>query len=1195
MPKIVTKRLSFFWSAPLLCLLLSSAGWGQNFRGTITGSVTDQSGAVVPNAEVTLTSVGTGVVTNKTTGAVGLYTFPDLSVGVYNLKVAAKGFRDYIQNGISIDISQTVTVNVKLEIGPAVQSINVTANASPLNYENGERKGTVPGAMVEDLPLLFSGTLRSVAAFVTIEPGITTSSSNSPYDARINGGMVSGDEAVLDGISMQEGAQNQNGMVAIYNDYPITPDTISEVSVLTSNYAPQYGNTTGGVITAVTKSGTSKFHGTLYDNFRNSVLNARSYGQAQRSLDIENDWGFTIGGPIKWPKWPATNRKAFFFLGFDDLYARGGLQRPFFSLPTMQERQGDFSDWKDTAGNLIPIYDPATTQANPSYNSGLPVGPNNLPYIRQQFMGCDGHTPNVICPSDPRLVNSYSQGWTKYLPATNLPGVFNNWIPPSANVPSGSTVYNSLSTFKADWYITQRDHVSFTTYQQRGPSAYFTEFPAQIDWNTIYPAPSPWPADPMYRLNWDHTFSPTLVSTLNYGLTKYNGSAYMTDDAYVNDVPKIPGVASHNEPSMLEFQDYQTMGGNGAYKIDKFSNIVNELVTWVHGKHTFKFGGEMRWNDLNYNDQDQNRSGTFYFSRLNTGLSGINSGNDWASFLLGQVDNANCDFPTVGSMYARGTHESLNAGDTWKVTPKLSLDYGVRYDVVPPNVDKFNKLSVFDPNMVNPDAGNRLGALAFAGNYAGPASLGRRAPEYTWYGGVAPRLGFAYSVNPKTVVRGGYGIFYMQEFYPGWAAGSNFDGFNATPTFSSSQGGITAAFLLQDGFPQNFPHPPFINAGFDNGTAGPLYRPFNSNRLPNTQQWNLTVERQFTTDFSVDAAYVGNKGTRLPSQTDPLNTLNPSLLSMGPALYDQFTPGMTSLDGVSIPYAGWVQQMTACAPTVAQALLPYPQYCGGLTGLTENAGNSTYHSFQLEVEKRVSHGWWFLGAYTASKEITDANWVQSIGSPSGISPFQRERNKSLATTDVPQVLNLTLVYNLPFGQGQRFVNKGGVANKLIGGWEFETIFRTSSGVPYDIGDSNCNVPAQFRAGCIPAVIGNPWAQSKGNFNLSMPLLNASAFQNSGPQGFQFDLGSGSPVSNLRGFPFRNQDIALLKNTNITEGLKVQFRAQFFNTWNWHSFSCSAQCLGGSGIITDLGNPNFGMWDGEVTSPRNIQFVMKLIF
>jgi hypothetical protein len=255
---------------------------------------------------------------------------------------------------------------------------------------------------------------------------------------------------------------------------------------------------------------------------------------------------------------------------------------------------------------------------------------------------------------------------------------------------------------------------------------------------------------------------------------------------------------------------------------------------------------------------------------------------------------------------------------------------GLRWDVFTPSVEANNQTSFFDPTGANPGAGGRPGRLAFAGTKWGAASYGSDAPEKTYYKAFGPRVGLAYALTPETVVRAGYGIFYEQAYYPGWNGGIATDGFNETVTFNSTLGGIQPAFLLQNGLPQNFTQPPFIDSSFLNGQNAPNYRPVDANRRPYTQQWNFTIERQVGKNVRVTAAYIGNKGTRLLSQVSAINALNPSLLSMGNRLNDQFAPGQTTLDGVSIPYAGWVQQMTGCAPTVAQALLPYPQYCGNI-------------------------------------------------------------------------------------------------------------------------------------------------------------------------------------------------------------------------------------------------------------------------
>src|SRR5439155_2773311 len=330
--------------------------------------------------------------------------------------------------------------------------------------------------------------------------------------------------------------------------------------------------------------------------------------------------------------------------------------------------------------------------------------------------------------------------------------------------------------------------------------------------------------------------------------------------------------------------------------------------------------------------------------------------------------------------------------------------------------------------------------------------FGRRHPETIWYHAFSPRLGVAYSLSPKTVVRTGYGVFYNQAFYPGWNSGIGQDGFNFTPSFSSTNGGLNPAFVLAQGLPQNFQRPPFIDSAFLNGQSGPTYRPFDANRLTYAQQWNLTVDHQFSNNFYIRAAYVANKGNRLPSNTVPLNALNPSYLSMGQQLYDEFAPGDTEVDGVPVPYAGWVEQMQNCAPSVAQALRPFPQYCGSLYGVNENSGKSFYNSFQFKAEHRMSNGLWFLGSYTLSKLLTSADYVQSVsltGGPEGvISPFERQRNKALSLDDVPQILQVSFMYELPVGKGKRFLNIGGPADKLLGGWQVVSLFRVSSGVPF---------------------------------------------------------------------------------------------------------------------------------------------------
>ena len=322
---------------------------------------------------------------------------------------------------------------------------------------------------------------------------------------------------------------------------------------------------------------------------------------------------------------------------------------------------------------------------------------------------------------------------------------------------------------------------------------------------------------------------------------------------------------------------------------------------------------------------------------------------------------------------------------------------------------------------------------------------------------------------------------------------------------------------------------------------------------------------------------------------------------MGQQLYHEFAPGDTELDGVRVPYQGWVDQMQNCAPSVAQALRPFPQYCGGLFGENENAGKSFYNSFQVKAEHRVSKGLWFLGSYTLSKLLATADSVQSVAmvwsrAEGAISPYERQRNKSLSVDDVPQILQLSLMYDLPVGKGKRFVNVSGPVDKVLGGWQLVSLFRVSSGVAFFFLSSFCNVPDAFTAACIPAILAGakPYLQSVNSYNPDKgPLFNSAAFED--PNSFNSYWGRGARISNLRGPGYRNHDLSLIKNTRVTEKVGLQFRAEFFNAWNWHSLNCTTRCFGATGFDTDVSSPTFGQWNGNVSTPRNIQFAMKILF
>jgi len=1161
-------------------------------RAQISGRILDSSSAVIIGAKVTVTDVETGIKRTATSNEDGYYVVPLLQEGSYRILVEMQGFKPVDRSGIKLNIDQAARIDFMLDIGEVTQVVAVEQNASPLNFDTAEVKGVISPETLRELPLLVGGITRSAVGFVKLLPGVTEAGGpdGNQFNVHINGGMTMGDEAVLDGISSSDGALGQSGILLQVTGHPWSPEAISEISILTSNYEPQYGATTSSVTTAVTKSGTNELHGSLYEFHRNTVLNARQYSKSPgaRPKDIENEFGGTISGPIKipWLSWTGR-RRTYGFFNYTGFTLRGGVTAPTVSIPSLKQRAGDFTDWMDAFGNLIPVYDPATTRRDAA--SGH--------LVRDQFMGCDGRTPNVICPSDVRLQNSLAKHWFRYLPQPTNSDPLNNYVLP---VPLTSTVNGDtrLWDMRIDHLVGDHERVFFTWhYYASKANERESVLPKEISSNS-YRKPN---TNTLLRASWDHTFNSNLLNSLNFGYNNILTKSVCVDEEQANALPRISGVASHEFPSNIRLEGFAAMGCNAGLNQDRPSFITNNLLSWVKNKHILKFGAEYRNQQVN-NENYGGESGTFNFSRANTGILGVNSGNAVASFLLGAVSSANMTLRTAGSQYARQPYFAVHVGDTWKVLSKLSLNFGVRWDLAFPVTEKHNVLSFFNPQGVNPAAAGRLGNLAFAGNNWAEASYGRPHPESLFKKALAPRVGFAWTVGPSTVIRAGYGVFFTQLYYTSWSGGigGGLDGFNASPSVSSTDGGITPAFFLQNGFPAvpESERPPFIHSSFRTGQSIGLYRGVEHGRPPYAQQWNLTVERQLTKDAYFTAAYVANKGTRLISGVAAVNALDPQYLSLGSKLYDNFSPGQAVLNGVPAPYPGWAGQMTGCAPSVAQALLPYPHYCNDFSSINENAGSSTFHSFQTKLEKRFSGGFWFLGSYTLSKLISNSDDVQRIdaGAAFAFSPFERRRNKSLSSGDVPHSFSGTFVYELPVGRGKRFFSDAKLSDKIIGGWQLTSIFTASSGIPFIFRSSQCNVPAQLRAECVPSIIhgANPFAQEPGrSFDPTKSLFDVAAFES--VNGFNFYAGQGARVSNLRGFPYYGHQVALIKETKVAEKVALQIRGEFFNVWNWHRFVNGGTWGTRRAFDEDLSSPNFGKWTGAISQPRNIQVGAKLMF
>ena len=1173
-----------------VCGLMSAVfAFAQSQNASLDGQVTDKSGAVVPQATVTVSSAERQLPYTIQTDNEGRFAFPNLPPGVYDLNVAAKGFRTYVQHSLQLLVSQHASIPVGLDVGDASTMVEVSAQAAQLNYDNATQQEGVPPQIIKELPLLVSaGTPPNAVQFVSFLPGVNTGSSPQAFNARINGGLKMGDEALMDGVSMQEGTMSQSGMVAFF-DFPTTPDMVSEVQVLTSSYEPQYGMTTGGEIIVSTRSGSDQFHGSGFEYFRNKDLNALQFTNQRSAGDIrpkdnENEFGFSIGGPVKLKFIPfiwGAKHKTYFFHDEEYLRSLGGTTRPVVTIPSTQERTGNFSDLG------IPIYDPKTESIVNGVINRTPYANNQIPVSEQ--------SPLALL-------------WMKYLPTPTSGGATSNYLENPVSDGILSNVNHFL--YKIDHYWGDKDHFFATIWRQQTQPNEQCALPVQLCTSS--------PADPedawVSRFNWDHMFSPTLLSHFAYGYVNRNegyGSVSGQDPA---TLPHIPNAVAYNASPSAGFSGNaisnfaswgNTQGLGPLNKSTRPSHIANELMTYVHGAHTIKFGGEYRHLQQVFRNNN-GQSGALGFASGSTALPGVASGSAFASLLIGAADSGTLQVYNVSKYGAEQIAYSLHVGDTWKVSDRLTLNLGLRWDRFSPAFETGNKMAFFS-FAPNPGAGNLPGSLAYSGSNWGSASAGVKYPEKVFNGAFAPRIGFAYKVDEKTVVRAGYGVFYTQAFYPGWGGGMSLDGFNPKLSFGSSLAGYEPSFYIDNGFPA-YSKASNISSTADNGTSGPNYRPTYGNHLSYAQQWNLTVERKIGNSAVASVAYVANKGTHLPSQMQPLNVLNPSLLSTFTAaqLNSVFSPGQTSLNGVSAPYSNWVSTLNnagTCKPTVAQALMPYPQFCGALFGQNENEGVSHYNSFQTKIEKQFSSGIYLGANYTYSRLTTNASsTTQSTAGYGGIggviNPYQGSRNMSLSPDDVTHTFSLLAVYDLPFGPTQHFM-KSGVLAQVLGGWSVSSSIKLTSGEPlYFRNSSVCGLPGQFQAACIPAITnpGSVLTQSWGSMNVNAPAYSASAFESASLFANGTYLGTGPRVSSVRGSPYRDTNLALAKKFSIKEKLTLEVRGEAFNVFNNHYFTCDGQAFGDCvPFNNDPSNSKFGTWNGNVSAPRNVQLVGRITF
>ena len=1162
--KILVCSLAFF-------LLFSAVALqAQTTNGGIQGTVTDPSGAPVGGTNVTGRNLDTGLSVATVSSDAGLYSLANLPPGRYSVTVAGPNMKNYVREGVTVQTGSTVSLDIQMQLGGVTENVTVSADASQLETATSDIGATVQQVLVENLPLEVSGTVRNPVQFITLIPGFVGNvgndpGSNSTDDFKVDGGQENSTDVLVDGVSISLVSPNTQW------NKGISTEGVQEFKVLQSNFSPEYGESGDGIVSLTIKSGTNDFHGSVYDFYRNRALDANSWvnntSEVGKSVNTQNDFGATFGGPVRIPHLYNGKDKTFFFFDYEGFRFRTG-NNNFQTFPTEAFKSGDFS-------SLLPstqLYDPVTHQ---------PI-------------------PGNILSNDPNFTPSKVVSNILALLPKTTGASQNNVLDTTV-----STTTANLFDLKIDEIISEKHRISggfdYDNTNTGGQSNLGPLFGSTTPQNTRYA-----------RISDNYIFTPSIVNQFLFGFSRrFRGE--LSDSIGQNYPSKIglTGVQSTTFPCVkftaAPFQDILNNCGDSQFADNVFQ--VNDSVSWVKGKHNMKFGGEVRMLQFNVRRLTQ-ASGEFDFNAQETSLNGV-GGDPLASALFGLVNTSTLNYGAFSGV--RYKDFSIYAQDTYKLSRRLTLNYGLRYDIDLPASEAFNRFSAVDPTLPNPGAGNIPGAYTYFGT--GPGRNGQTRPQDIYTKAFGPRVGFAYSINDKTVIRGGYGIFY-EPLKEGSFADQDGLGFFNKQTISPTNGG---PIQIDNGVTRIFPlSGPFTPDG-QNGSNGVILVPANSGRPADVQTWNLDVQRQITSNLMVSIAYVGSKGTHLPALNIIPNQVNPSFLALGNDLNMQATclalgtcPAAVAA-GVTLPYAGFTGQIN-------QALRPFPQY--GDFNQEDNSftpdrtGNSTYHAMQLQANKRLAEGLSFLVSYTVSKNLTDADSsgpgvAGFIGTNEfiGQNSYNRSAEKAVSELDTPQSLVASFFYELPVGRGKRFMNQGGVSDRVLGGWYASTILNYHSGLPTEVyGPCNGTAGDVLFAGChftgsarVNVIPGLP-ETNKSNFNpMTTPFWNPAAFAEPAPLTFGNEPRS---LSAARGFGGRNEDFTLGKKTRLFgEKAVIDFRAEFFNIFNRHIYQANSGGPQLNNPFIPFGAPgcnqpgqHFACGFGAITSasgPRTVQFALKI--
>jgi hypothetical protein len=1189
--------------------------FGQNVYGKISGTVSDSSGAAIGGCTVTLTNLDTNTKNQITSEASGSYSFPNVSPGRYKIQAEKDGFKNFVREPIVVEIESGLKVDIALAVGAATETIEVTGQTPLLQPETNSLGQVIEQRTVTEMPL--NG--RNPIALTAMVPGVVpqgqpsagNSSTGNPVganpfalgDFQIGGGMAGQSQILIDGVPTNGAYLNVVTVIP-------TQDAIQEFKVQTNNLGPEYGRFAGGVINLTTRSGTNQFHGSFYEFIRNKVLNANDFFDNRNGIArppfTQNQFGVNGGGPI-------VRDKLFFFGSYEGFRLRKG--NPFQTfVPTDAERSGDFSEVGSSGkSSAFTIYDPTTSGV-----AGNPACNGSNAACRTAFTG------NII-PAN--RIDPTAQALLSYFPKPT-PGLENNTVGNFADSYSSGGDVNQYNG-RIDYSLSQKQKI-FGRYTY----SHILSLPDNPFSKVCTDRCTETTTAHQVSLGDTIVFSAKSILDLHFGYTRYvylrtplsegidlsqfgpNWKALTSQMTYTH-IPQVC-VSEANADNRWGGGWCAQGTGSGIGAFDdtySFDPSFSEII----GKHTLKIGFEYRILRNNYY-QSNDPAGLLQVDASATAANPQNphngtvgkdlamGGNGFASFLLGygssvNTSGGNNNVTEPAKTADQNLYTAIYAGDTYNVTRKITLNLGVRVDLQGDWTERFNRIVALNPNEASPLLKMSESVAGAFPNLKGGIDLvssnrhsGRTA--FPSWNHVSPRIGVSYQLDQNTVIRSGYGMFYLPVDVRWDDAPHNlFINSFSTPWLAVQSDGVTPKATLSNPFPTGITPPFGRNQALIDVQGNGIGASTTNNQAPYVQQWNFDVQRQFRGNLLLDVAYAGSKGTHLPMHTQDLDQLPAQSLPKD----SQDVANLTAL--VANPFAG---NCTGCAGPVqsggvgtnvtvkaAQLLLPYPQFDDLSMDEPDNR-DSSYHSMQLKVQERFSAGAQLLASYTISKFIdntnSEINWLEAAAPSWGdANAYNLRGERSLDGFDVPQRLIIGSVLDLPIGRDKKFAtNVSTVTDKFIGGWGVNTIITFQRGFPIIVGGcpgalSTSGIP---EVGCARATRTAPSSLTSGSKQQKLTeWYNTSVFTAGDPTNYGYGTDSRTEP-NIRGDGAKNFDFAAFKNTKFGPDGRYgfEFRGEFFNLFNRTQFN-PPQGWGSQ----------FGQVTGQYNLPRVIQFAGRMTF